>query len=257
MFTPFTFQQPQLVTNGLVMYLDAADRTSYPGYGTILRDLSGGNNGTLTNGPTYSSTNGGSIVLDGTNDYINCGNGSSLQITGSITVETWVYFTSLTNSTDLDLFSKYSNNGGQSYQGWILFKSTSDYRIYGPGGSGGPNTNEFAWLASSDGNFNGALIGTGEQVSVNTWYQVVGVFTSSNNSLQIYVNGVLKRSAVRTNQTPGILLNSPRNVYVGATPEDNIRYVQGNISISKLYNRALSAAEVTQNFNAQRQRFNI
>jgi len=245
-----------IVTNGLVLNVDAGFTPSYTSSGTTWYDLSySGNNGTLTNGPSYSSSSGGTIVLDGTNDYINCGNGSSLQITSNITVETWVYLTSLTNSSDLNLISKYSNTGGASFQGWILFKSTGDYTSYGPGGSGGPNNNEFAWLATSDGNFNGALIGTGEQVSVNTWYQVVGVFISSSNTIQIYVNGQLKRSGVRTNQTSGVLLNAARNINIGATPEDNARFVQGNIATSRVYNRALTSSEVLQNYNAQVSRF--
>ncbi len=245
-----------IVTNGLVLNLDAGFTPSYSTSGTTWYDLAySGNNGTLTNGPSYSSSSGGTIVLDGTNDYINCGNGSSLQITSNITVETWVYLTSLTNSSDLNLISKYSNTGGASFQGWILFKSTGDYTSYGPGGSGGPNNNEFAWLATSDGNFNGALIGTGEQVSVNTWYQVVGVFISSSNTIQIYVNGQLKRSGTRTNQTSGVLLNAARNINIGATPEDNARFVQGNIATSRVYNRALTSSEVLQNYNAQVSRF--
>ena len=62
---------PSLVMNGLVLALDAANPKSYPGSGTTWTDLSGrGNTGTLTNGPTYSSANGGSLVFDGTNDYV-------------------------------------------------------------------------------------------------------------------------------------------------------------------------------------------
>ena len=61
---------PRIVTSGLVLALDAADRNSYPGSGTTWTDLSGNaNNGTLTNGPTFNSANGGSIVFDGTNDF--------------------------------------------------------------------------------------------------------------------------------------------------------------------------------------------
>ena len=254
----FNRDYESIVTNGLVLNLDSGFVASYPRNENALYDMSSsGNNSTLTNGPTYNSGNGGSIVLDGSNDYINCGNGSSLQITGSITVETWIYLTSLTNSSDLSLFSKYSNTGGSIYQGWILFKSTGDYSAYGPGGSGGPANNEFAWLATSNGNFSGALIGTGLQVLANTWYQVVGVFNSSNDVMQIYTNGTLRRSAVRTGQTSGVLLNASRNVCVGATPDDNSRFVQGNIPLSRIYNRALTAAEIRQNFEAQRSRFGI
>lgn len=254
--------QGSIITSGLVFNLDIANPRSYaPPYNntTIQNAISTSSNisGSLINGPTYSGSNGGVITLDGTNDYIDCGNATALQITGSLTIENWVYLTSLTNSNDLNLFSKYSNAGGTTNQGWILFKATTDYASYGPGGSGGPANNEFAWLATSNGNFSGALIGTGEQVVANTWYQVVGVFNSNTNTLQIYINGVLKRSAVRTGQTAGVLLNAARNVLIGATPEDGARRLQGRMSVARLYNRALEATEVLQNFNATRARFNI
>jgi hypothetical protein len=257
MFVATGFNQQDIVKDGLVLWLDANDKTSYPGTGTTWTDLSRtAGSGSLVNGPTYNSANGGSIVFDGVDDYVDCGNGPSFQIVGSITTETWVNLSSLTNSLDLNLLSKYSNAGSNN-QGWILFKSTGNYEGFGPGGTGGPSANEFAWLATSNGNFNGALIGSGEQVLTNTWYQVVGVFNSSNNNMQIYINSVLKRSATRTGQTSGVLLNASRNICVGATPDDNTRYVQGKIPITRIYNRALSSTEVLQNYNAQKGRFGL
>ena len=66
---------PNIITDGLVLYLDAANTKSYPGSGTTWRDLSKSQlNGTLTNGPTFNSSNGGSIVFDGVDDYVNLGN---------------------------------------------------------------------------------------------------------------------------------------------------------------------------------------
>jgi len=77
-----------IVTDGLVFAVDAANYESYPGSGTTWSDLVGSNNGTLINGPTFDSGNGGSIVFDGTNDYIDCGNPTELQLTGdTITTE--------------------------------------------------------------------------------------------------------------------------------------------------------------------------
>ena len=65
---------PDIVENGLVLHLDAADTNSYPGSGTLWTDLSGnGNNGTLTNGPAYSSNNKGYFSFDGTDDYVDTG----------------------------------------------------------------------------------------------------------------------------------------------------------------------------------------
>ena len=75
-----------VVTTGLQLYLDAGNASSYPGSGTAWTDLSGNSrDGTLTNGPTYSDTNGGSIVFDGTNDFVQC--------TGSLTVTAATFVT--------------------------------------------------------------------------------------------------------------------------------------------------------------------
>jgi formylglycine-generating enzyme required for sulfatase activity len=86
-----------IVSDGLVLWLDAGITPSYPTSGTTWTDLSGNNNnGTLVNGPTYSSTNGGSLVFDGTNDYVNISNSSSFNFgSGDFTVESWIRITSL------------------------------------------------------------------------------------------------------------------------------------------------------------------
>jgi hypothetical protein len=93
---------PDIVQNGLVLDLDAADRNSYVSGSTTWFDLSGNpNNGILTNGPTYSSANGGSIVLDGVDDYVNCGNNNSINVTGSgLTLSAWVYRTALNSNSN-------------------------------------------------------------------------------------------------------------------------------------------------------------
>ena len=82
---------PRIVTDGLVFCVDAGDKMSYPGAGTTWTDLSKNrNNGTLINGPTFDSANGGSISLDGSNDYISVGsfNEDSSQ---DLSVMVWVY----------------------------------------------------------------------------------------------------------------------------------------------------------------------
>ena len=90
---------PKIVTNGLVLCLDAANRKSYPGSGNIWRDLSGnGNNGTLTNGPTFSSANGGSIVFDGTDDIVLVNNSSSISPSSAITVSAFFKISSYTSN---------------------------------------------------------------------------------------------------------------------------------------------------------------
>jgi hypothetical protein len=103
-----------VVTTGLQLYLDAGNASSYPGTGTAWTDLSvNGRNGTLTNGPTYSGTNGGSIVFDGTNDYVQC--------TGSLTVTAatfvaWIKRNGNQGQYDGILFSRGTNTTGMNFQ---------------------------------------------------------------------------------------------------------------------------------------------
>ena len=247
---------PTLVTDGCVFAIDAANIKSYSGSGFTVNGLVGGIGGTLVNGVGFTSSNYGSFVFDGSNDYFESPHSSSLNISGSITVDVWVYMTSLTNTGDPNLICKYSNAGGSSNQSWILFKSTGDYRSYSPDGLSA-NNNEFCWLASSSGNFTGALIGTGEQVITNTWYNVAAIYNSSTEKMQIYINGQLKTNVTRTGQTSGVLSTNLRNLQIGGTPLDSNRWVQGRIPVARVYNRALSASEILQNFNATRGRYGI
>jgi hypothetical protein len=97
---------PKIITDGLVLYLDAANPKSYVSGSTTWGDLSrGGNNGTLVNGPTFSSANGGSIVFDGVNDYINCGTNSSLRPSQQITINSWIKLNGFSFSCILDDFN--------------------------------------------------------------------------------------------------------------------------------------------------------
>jgi hypothetical protein len=249
--------EENIVKNGLVLNVDSANYLSYVGTLNTAYDLSGsGNTATLVNGTGFTGTNGGAFLFDGTNDYLEAPHSASLDISGSITVDVWVYMTSLSNSGDPNLLCKYSNAGGASNQSWILFKSTGNYRSSSPDGLTA-NSNEFCWLASSSGNYSGALIGTGEQVSTNTWYNVVAIYNSSTEKMQMYLNGQLKTNVTRTGQTSGVLSTNLRNLQIGGTPLDSERWLQGRIPIARVYNRALSATEIQQNFNAMRERYNL
>ena len=121
---------PKIITNGLVLYLDAGNSLSYPGSGTIWTDLSRSQvSGSLLNGPTYNSANNGSIVFDGSNDYVDCGNNSSLNAPDEITLSAWI------NGT-YNAPGEYAviGKGGVAghhfgvYQQKIIFQTTSGYR---------------------------------------------------------------------------------------------------------------------------------
>jgi hypothetical protein len=215
-----------LVQSGLVLNLDAGASTSYPGSGTTWTDLSGNSNtGTLTNGPTYSSVNGGSIVFDGVDDFIDFTSDSNLLPTAGLTISVWVK----TTVADKYLVNKTSN---VFTNGYVMIGNSSSVMQFG---------------------VNGISVTTPSVITTGAWLNVVGTWTPST-SLLMYQNGAL----VNTNTTsipasitnPSVVLEIGRN-FNGA---DNWN---GSLSQALIYNRALSATEISQNFNALRGRYGI
>jgi hypothetical protein len=215
------FVPNSIIDDGLVLYLDAGNIQSYPGSGTIWTDLSGnGNTGTLVNGPTYSSANGGSLVFDGVDDYVN----APLTKTATCTFSCWARTTTLAGSGPM-LFNAGPNGVGPDlffYSGNIYWNTWD--------GAGNP----FATTPASvtDGNYH---------------YYVVVNDASSNTKLY-YDGNLLGTAAYRTaaNNT---------NLTIGGTTDTYMW--NGNISNFSIHNRALTAQEVQQNFNATRSRFSI
>lgn len=210
-----------IVTNGLVLYLDAANTKSYISGSTIWNDLSKNYlNGTLVNGPTYNSSNGGSIVFDGTNDYINCGNSSVLNLT-DITISVW-YKTTATGNQILV---------GKSYL-------TSYYLNVAPA------ANSFSlWT-------NGGFLGSGTITTLGNgnWHNIVG--TMSGVDKKIYYDGALVNSGTGTSNVD----SNP--LYIGSSPVA-ANVFNGSIANVLLYSRALSTEEIQQNFNTSKTRFGL
>jgi hypothetical protein len=224
--------ESEKIRNGLVLELDAGALNSYPGSGTgsTWIDLSdNGNTGTLVNGVGYNSANGGSLVFDGVDDRVECPNSASLNITTSITMESWIYPTA------------YKTSGGGG--GMIITKLSYYMELAGTG---------FIRVYFYDLNSQGYHSGT-INIPLNTWSHVVGIRDLQNNSIRLHVNGVLDREItsitgnIRSNTTP-VTIGS----YGGASYE-----YTGRISSARIYNRALSASEIEQNFNTTRGRFGI
>jgi hypothetical protein len=222
---------PRIITDGLVLSLDAADRNSYVSGSTVWNDVSGnGNNGTLTNGPTFSSANGGSIVFDGTNDYASTTNNITL------TTATFISWVNL--------------NGSQpSYTG-ILLGRISDAIATGLGLSfGNPTTNQLGYLWN--GAVNTYAWNSGLIVPTSTWCMVALSVSATSATAYLY------RSSGITTATNTVNHSSVSNIFnVGRDPFGG-RFFNGNIAQSLLYNRALSSTEITQNFNAVKSRFNL
>jgi hypothetical protein len=217
-----------IVKDGLVLDLDAAKRDSYPGSGTTWSDVSGfQNNGTLVNGPTFDANNGGSISFDGTNDNVNLGN---------------ILYSSTTSNT-IDL--------------WVNVQTFVQNRaILTKGAPGaGPDTTFACWVTADRirnryyNSANTASYVTTNLLSINIWYNLV--WTYNNVNISLYENSVFKESA----SLAGPLKDCPHPILIAADIYGNNASM--NAASLKIYNRALSAAEVTQNYNALKGRYGL
>lgn len=221
----------KIVTDGIVLCLDASDKNSYPGTGTSWFDVSGNSNtGTLTNGPTFNSGNGGSIVFDGSNDYVVANRPSQLVTNGAITICMWVKWT--TTGTTQSTIQALIDNNHTTGQGFIIQDR--------PDLSGRPLS--FGTLA-------GAGVYSTSQIGNGTWRHVTG--TNNQTTSILYVDAVFNASVSEAG-----LSTVQSNVSIGRA-EGFGRYLSGNIALVQLYNRALSASEVLQNYNATKSRFNL
>lgn len=222
-----TYYSPKITTDGLILCLDAGNVKSYISGSSTWNDMTiSGINGTLTNGPTFSSTNGGSIAFDGVDDKVTFPN-TTISTTNGITVDLW-----------------FKTSSGTKYQD--IFDMADAYGV---------------WIVT---NYSGA--GTGKIVAsfntitgymsanyvVDTWYAVTLAGTGSTNFL--YINGSLITTGVQT-VASSVNFNTAR---IGNVDGDRAaEYLVGNVSSLKFYNRCLSASEVLQNYNAAKTRYGL
>jgi hypothetical protein len=227
-----TSYNPKIVTSGLVLCLDAANPKSYPGSGTTWSDLSGnGNVVTLSGNPVYSINNRGTFSFNGTSQYASTPHSAALNNGTAITVECMVYSTTWGTQTYPSFVGKGINSE------WQLFYSSGDVGFIG----------RFCWRIGLPKNTYSTTVAAN-----NTWYHLVGTLDST--AQRIYVNGNQEASA----ETTTIPAGSSRDVLVGAVSNPTIsNYMNGNIPFVRIYNRALSASEVLQNFSAIRGRFGV
>jgi len=220
------FHNPSIVTNGMILNVDAANVRSYSGSGTNWFDLSGQNNtGVLTNGPTYSSANGGYIALDGVNDCVLINSNASIMSNSTYTKLAWCYFTSFGTGNNII-------SGGNLGTNHALFLAQTNIVYAGHNGS---------WFT----------VQSTSTLSLNTWYYI-GVTFSSATGWIIYINGSASGTSANTTQfTAG-----QGEILLGAYGTGT-NVLTGRIANASVYNRVLSAAEVSQNFNALRARFGV
>jgi hypothetical protein len=222
---------PRIVTDGLVLALDAADKNSYPGSGTTWTDLSGNNySGSLNNGPTFNSANEGSIVFDGADD------GVVTNLTGTInnlTVECWYRGTKVTRN-HLWEFGLAVNNTNLSCD---FNDAGYDLWMYWEGGG----TNRVRY------NINGSFTDSTIKCLV---------FTHTGSTNKVFLDGaeltITESGGVQTFTN----VNGTGTFNLAEVANLPVRF-SGNIYNTKVYNRALSASEILQNYNAQKSRFGL
>jgi hypothetical protein len=228
-----------IVTNGLVLNLDAAKVDSYPGTGTTWRDLSGNNNnGTLTNGPTFSGIGKqASIVFDGVDDYVSCNSG--ILNNSDFTISFWMYYL-----------------GGNSQVGLI---STWDTSWNGVGIATSNYNNGGVWSLRSWTN-NGA--GGGMNWGVlndlkNVWKHITLTYVFSSKTQYGYINSVFQNFETYGSALTHSTLQIARGGQTSSTQLSNYPSSNTRISDVQVYSKSLSQAEITQNFNALRGRYGI
>lgn len=226
-----------IVQSGLVVNLDAGASTSYPGSGTTWTDISGRvDTGTLTNGPTYSANNGGYITCDGINDYIlvnNTGLNSQLSSSTDVSFFLWIYPTS-SGQILVELGTTSLNTGWHTSHIEVNTSGAFRFSVW----------NKPSVIASSNQSF-------------NQWYYLGQTY--SGTTLTAYINGVSIGTATYTREAPWQYGNQTHYALCADdfTNMGTRGYGGARIAAFTVYNRGLTVAEVTQNFNAVRGRFGI
>jgi len=229
---------PKIVTDDLVLYYDAANTKSYPGTGTTWTDLSGnGVTGTLVNGATFNSGNGGYIVFDGANDYVSTINDIVLE-EEDFTMGFWAFADDV-STNNRSLASSQTTNNWQDAGSWQISFSSSKLRmtVRNNAGDGGGN------------------ITSSSTVSIGTWYYFVITRTSGGN-YKIYFNGEEDASKNNVGGDNGTDLDCP-NFDIGINRGGGTEW-DGGMAIVQVYKgKALTAAEVKQNFDAFKGRYDL
>jgi hypothetical protein len=221
-----------IVQSGLVLNLDASRKSSYPNSGTTWTDISGnGNNGTLTNGPVFGTASGGQITFDGVNDYVSTSyfGGDNSNYTFSV----WYNPSGNANTFPIqrgrdgsgsgwNILLGSDNSSGNRYRTAVVINNTIMYITYST-----------------------------FPMELNSWVNLTGVFISGSK-LSLYINGVLNNSV---SVPVGNLRTSTDGWFLGSLTTSN--YSNIKISVSQIYNRALTDSEILQNFNATKTRFGL
>ena len=237
---------PSIVTNGLAFNFNASKVASYPGTGTSWTDIANGNIGTLTNGPTYSSNNGGYFNFDGSNDYVTVPHNSTLSFNPYLTLEAWIYQT--TDYYNMIITKQPSGNAAYYFPGNYELRTEPGGRL------------ALGWQYDSFTQYAYIFAHTGTNtIPLNTWKHVMVTSETAANT-KFYVNGSLVASSIDYNAGPNY--GNPPPMAVNTNPlligkRQDCCSFPGRISEVRGYNRILTASEVLQNYDVTKTRFGL
>jgi len=232
--TPTPTPTPEPVAANLVLHYDPSDATSYPGSGTTINDISGnGLHGTMSNitftSPYFSYNGSSSQISVADNPLLEPGS-------GDWSIEFWVNHTVIAGSSRV-LIGK--TNGGMSADWGYGLRTFSNGNTYMEVGDGSTSTASPAAV-----------------LNINTWYQVVGVWTNvASNSLALYINGSLIGSNSHSFTS---IKNTTAALYMGSFNGGQFsQWLNGKMGIVRMYNKSLTGSEVLQNFNADKSKYGL
>ena len=233
------FGTPSIVSDNLLIYLDAGNGISYGGSGTTWKNIgvprTAGINGTLTGTPRFNTNYGGSIVLNGSNQYISLGNNTTTAVTASFSIG---FIGTMSNTNPSSLQTLYGKQDAGQYGVEIL--STATPKVL----------NSYLYIA-------GAYLQIQEPMTNYTndvpFYHVM-TFNSTTGVLSTYRNGKL----VVTGSKAGAIGTTTIGAVIGCNPgSTNTNFLSGSVSLYQHYSRTLSNQEVLQNYNAYKTRFGL
>ena len=228
---------PNIVTDGLVVYLDAGNTKSYPGSGTLWNDISGnGNNATLYNGPNYSSLFGGIIVFNGNYASVNVDN--FIRNNTAYTISSFFYVNNIGAGSPYSVMTyPISNNTNDGFWQHI-------------------DIGDGTWLWRTEDNVAGEYGGTVSTTpfSSKKWFCLTSVVKT--NTIIYYLNGLLYTTIATVFNWSNLRLDGTAYLYIPTGYGENY-HMDGSVSNINLYNRELSSTEIFQNFNSQKSRFGL
>jgi hypothetical protein len=225
-----------IVTDGLVFCVDPANKVSYPGSGTICNDLIGTTNGTLQSTGMFETNDAGVFDFDGGTNYISF---PQFNFTSTHTIEFWMNTTDLSDVGFGNAGTPFAWGYAPSVRFLLQPNGTIRYYLYGTAG---------------------ASYYTSGTISINNWFQITLTINWNTSTANMYINGIKDSSSPQSITDSGNwVYNGASNTYdfidFGKNVSNNNLFYTGNLSSTKIYNRVLDENEVTQNYNALKNRF--